>query len=201
MYRFPKVIEYTENGTKFRAEYDKEYDDGECFYLVYHWYANESVGPFKEPQEIGCWLVYCHQTFTGIMEIMNKEKTKMKQLKPFNLEQALAGAPVVCRKGYPIVELKYLQTTSNLAVVRKEDDEKLISYFVPCSGKLSDTIDYATDLFMAPAKKEAWVVMFHNNSQKDFIVGTKIWASKQDAEIWSKGCEAVFAIAKIEWEE
>ena len=27
MYRFPKVIEYTENGTKFRAEYDKEYDD------------------------------------------------------------------------------------------------------------------------------------------------------------------------------
>jgi hypothetical protein len=25
---FPKVIEYTENGTKFRAEYDKEYDDG-----------------------------------------------------------------------------------------------------------------------------------------------------------------------------
>lgn len=45
-------------------------------------------------------------------------------MKPFNLEQALAGAPVVTRKGYPIVELKYLQTTSNLAVVRK-DDEKL----------------------------------------------------------------------------
>lgn len=34
---FPKVIEYTENGTKFFAEYDKEYDDdGGCFYLVYY---------------------------------------------------------------------------------------------------------------------------------------------------------------------
>jgi hypothetical protein len=32
MYRFPQVIEYTENDDKFRAEYDKEYDDG-VFYL------------------------------------------------------------------------------------------------------------------------------------------------------------------------
>ena len=124
----------------------------------------------------------------------------MKQLKPFNLEQALAGVPVVTRKGYPIVELKYMQSTDNLAVVRDEDGQ-YVSYFVPASGKLSNTIDYATDLFMAPAKKEGYVVMFHNNSQKDFIVGTKIWASKQDAEIWSKGCEGIFAIAKIEWEE
>ena len=38
----------------------------------------------------------------------------MKQLKPFNLEQALAGVPVVCRKGYPIVELKY---TYNLPII------------------------------------------------------------------------------------
>lgn len=121
-------------------------------------------------------------------------------MKPFNLEQALAGVPVVTRKGYPIVELKYMQSTDNLAVVRDEDGQ-YVSYFIPASGKLSDTIDYATDLFMAPAKKEGYVVMFYNNSQKDFLVGTKIWASKQDAEIWSKGCEAVFAIAKIEWEE
>lgn len=121
-------------------------------------------------------------------------------MKPFNLEQALAGAPVVTRKGCPIVELKYMQTTDNLAVVRKDDD-MLISYFIPCSGKLSNTIDYATDLFMAPTKKEGWVGMFYNNSQTDFIVGTKIWASKEDAEIWYKGCEGIFTIAKIEWEE
>ena len=51
------------------------------------------------------------------------------------------------------MELKYIQTTDNLAVVRKDDD-MLISYFIPCSGKLSNTIDCTTDLFMAPAKKE-----------------------------------------------
>lgn len=62
MYRFPKVIEYTENGTKFRAEYDKEYDDGECFYLVYHWHANESVGPFKSLKRlvVGLYIVIKH---------------------------------------------------------------------------------------------------------------------------------------------
>ena len=195
--KFPQVIEYTENGTKFRAEYDKEYDDGQCFYLVYFWNENESVGPFKQPQDLGCWLVYCHQTFEGIMEIINKEKTKMKQLKPFNLEQALAGAPVVCRKGYPIVELKYLQTTSNLAVVRKEDDEKLISYFVPCSGKLSNTIDYTTDLFMATTKKEGWINVYNVHSLD--VTGRNIYPT-EEAALANKGFDCIATI-KIEWEE
>ena len=196
---FPKVIEYTENGTKFRAEYDKEYDDGKCFYLVYHWYANESVGPFKEPQELGCWLVYCHQTFEGIMEIMNKEKTNMKQMKPFNLEQALAGAPVVCRKGYPIVEIKYLQTSCQLAVVRKEPDDKLISYFVPCDGKLGDTIEYATDLFMAPIKKEGWINIYHK--QSDLVIaltGENVYSTEKEA-LDSRYLDCIATI-KIEWE-
>jgi len=199
MYRFPQVIEYTENGTKFRAEYDKEYDDGKCFYLVYHWYENESVGPFKQPQDLGCWLVYCHQTFEGIMEIMNKEKTKMKQLKPFNLEQALAGAPVVTRNGCPIVELKYLQTSSKLAVVRKEPDDKLISYFVPCDGKFGDTIDYTTDLFMATTKKEGWVNIYNPSSKNLNGVSGFVYNSREEAI--ANQASGYIATAKIKWEE
>ena len=57
-----------------------------------------------------------------------------------------------------------MQSTDNQAVVRDEDGH-YISYFIPVT-KPSDTIDYATDLFMAPAKKEGYVVMFYNNSQK-----------------------------------
>ena len=53
---------------------------------------------------------------------------------------------------------------------------------------------------MAPTKKEGYVVMFYNNSQKDFLVGTKIWASEKMQKFGLKGCE-VFLIAKIEWEE
>lgn len=119
-------------------------------------------------------------------------------MKPFNLEQALAGAPVVTRNGCPIVELKYLQTTSNLAVVRKEDDEKLISYFVPCSGKHSNTIDYATDLFMAPTKKEGWINIY-NYSTGYPVTGRTIHAT-EEAAIAQKGLDCIATI-KIEWEE
>ena len=117
-------------------------------------------------------------------------------MKPFNLEQALTGAPVVTRKGCPIVELKYLQTTGNLAVVRKDDDI-LISYFIPCSGKLSNTIDYATDLFMAPTKKEGWINIYNVHSLD--VTGRNIYPT-EEAALANKGFDCIATI-KIEWEE
>ena len=120
-------------------------------------------------------------------------------MKPFNLEQALAGAPVVTRNGCPIVELKYLQTTGNLAVVRKEDDEKLISYFVPCNGKLGETIEYTTDLFMAPAKKEGWVNIYHPPVKN--LNGVSWFAYNSREEAIANQASGYIATAKIEWEE
>ena len=117
-------------------------------------------------------------------------------MKPFNLEQALAGAPVVTRNNCPIVELTYLQTTSNLAVVRKYD-EKLISYFIPASGKLSSTIDYATDLFMAPIKKEGWINVYNVHSLD--VTGKNIYPT-EEAALANKGFDCIATI-KIEWEE
>ena len=123
----------------------------------------------------------------------------MKQLKPFNLEQALAGAPIVTRNGCPIVELKYLQTSSKLAVVRKEPDDKLISYFVPCDGKLGDTIDYATDLFMAPTKKEGWVNIYNPSSKN--LNGVSWFAYNSREEAIANQASGYIATAKIKWEE
>lgn len=122
----------------------------------------------------------------------------MKQLKPFNLEQALAGAPVIMRDGSKVGSIVSFANEVN-------QEYSIVAVVQDCVGKFTKEgiaewgIYY--DLFMEPTKKEGWIVMCHNNSKKDFIVGTKIWASKQDAEIWAKGCEGVFAIAKIEWEE
>jgi hypothetical protein len=122
----------------------------------------------------------------------------MKQLKPFNLEQALAGAPVMTREGRKVVRIFYAEEAcENSQVICVFETGVVFPYYKDGTYTNSSSVH---ELVMAPTKKEGWVVMFHNNSQKDFLVGTKIWASKQDAEIWSKGCEAVFAIAKIEWE-
>lgn len=123
----------------------------------------------------------------------------MKQLKPFNLEQALAGAPVMTREGRKVVRIFYAEEAcENSQVICVFETGVVFPYYKDGTYTNSSSVH---ELVMAPTKKEGYVVMFYNNSQKDFIVGTKIWASKQDAEIWSKGCEAVFAIAKIEWEE
>jgi hypothetical protein len=122
----------------------------------------------------------------------------MKQLKPFNLEQALAGAPVMTREGRKVVRIFYAEEAcENSQVICVFETGVVFPYYKDGTYTNSSSVH---ELVMAPTKKEGYVVMFYNNSQKDFLVGTKIWASKQDAEIWSKGCEAVFAIAKIEWE-
>ena len=121
-------------------------------------------------------------------------------MKPFNLEQALAGAPVITREGTEVSRLFTVpEAKPNSRLVAVLEDGEIATFNE--GGRYYSMRDSSLDLFMAPAKKEGWVVMYHNNSEKDFIVGTKIWASKQDAEIWSKGCGGVFAIAKIEWEE
>ncbi len=119
-------------------------------------------------------------------------------MKPFNLEQALAGAPVVTRNGLPIVELKYLATTSKLAVVRKEYDEKLISYFIPCDRKLDETIEYVTNLFMAPTKKEGWVNLYACG-EGDVVCSYCVHPSQQEAK--DKAEVGIIATIKIEWEE
>lgn len=121
----------------------------------------------------------------------------MNTLKPFNLEQALAGAPVVTRNGCPIVELKYLQTSGQLAVVHKKPDDKLISYFVPCDGKHNNTIEYATDLFMAPTKKEGWINVYNILSLD--VTGKNIYPT-EEAALETKGFDCIATI-KIEWEE
>lgn len=121
-------------------------------------------------------------------------------MKPFNLEQALAGAPVVNSNGEKIIRVIHVpEAEAGFKVIAVKADGSVTATHE--DGKIYKNSSNGNDLFMVTTKKEGWVVMFHNNSQKDFIVGTKIWASREDAEIWSKGCEAVFAIAKIEWEE
>ena len=120
-------------------------------------------------------------------------------MKPFNLEKALAGAPVITREGRKVVRIFYAEEAcENSQVICVFETGAVFPYYKDGTYTNSSS---AHELVMAPTKKEGWVVMFHNNSQKDFIVGTKIWASKEDAEIWYKGCEGIFAIAKIEWEE
>lgn len=80
-------------------------------------------------------------------------------MKPFNLEEALAGKPVVCKNGWEVTEIVYMPTiTGRLkvlavahGVVRAYDRE----------GNLSSlTHTHELQLFMAIEKKSIWINVY-----------------------------------------
>ena len=64
-------------------------------------------------------------------------------------------------------------------------------------------VNYLTQLIMQQTyswlqlRKKVMLLCSITIVKKISFVGTKIWASKQDAEIWSKGCEAVLLLLRL----
>jgi hypothetical protein len=81
-----------------------------------------------------------------------------QKLKPFDLEKALAGEPVVTRDGINVEEIFYFAKALH---VRR----KLCSifggryYFYEENGKYLQDQDYCLDLFMAPKKKKLYIAI------------------------------------------
>ena len=186
---YPTVIEYFYNGDKFRAEYT--FDE---FYDVYVWSENESVGPFLKDQEIelGWWVMYYHNDYEGIMEIINKEKTKMK---PFNLADALAGKPVMTREGRKVVRIFYAEEAcENSQVICVFETGAVFPYYKDGTYTNSSS---AHELVMAPTKKEGWINIYNLLSLD--VTGKSIYPT-EEAALTHKGCDCIATI-KIEWEE
>ena len=84
-------------------------------------------------------------------------------MKPFNLEQAKAGAPVCTRNGQPVrivcYTLKGHKKYSILALVENTDGvESAVNYTL--SGHKSLYSDTGLDLMMASVKREGWVNLY-----------------------------------------
>ena len=115
-------------------------------------------------------------------------------LKPFNLEKALAGDPVVTREGQQVTEI-FLCKTAN------KTESSVV--FV-CNGKVYattvngnfDGFASSLDLFMAPkiVKKSGWLNVYPNNK-----VGYVIHETKQLADLNAEDTRV--ACIFVEWEE
>lgn len=83
----------------------------------------------------------------------------MQNLKPFNLERALAGDPVVTRDGRPVTQLTYFRarnTTYKLIGVVDDDVESWSDRGETWSkGGITNS-----DLFMAPKTRTVWVNLY-----------------------------------------
>ena len=120
----------------------------------------------------------------------------MKQLKPFNLEQALAGAPVMTREGRKVVRIFYAEEAcENSKVICVFETGAVFPYYK--DGTYTDYASSVHELVMAPTKKEGWINIYNVLSLD--VTGKNIYPT-EEAALANKGCDCIATI-KIEWEK
>ena len=126
-------------------------------------------------------------------------------MKPFNLEQAKAGAPVCTRDGRPVrivcYDLKGHKNYPILALVESSVGvESTVSYAL--NGYHSLDTDTGVDLMMAPVKREGWVNLYTCHSGATATDQYAVYPSEKEARSQvRKGNGVYVATAKIEWED
>jgi hypothetical protein len=116
-------------------------------------------------------------------------------MRPFDLEKAKAGEPVITRGGESVrIVCTDMKGNYNVVALKTEGRtvETVCLYTETGSYFTNDKIEHPDDLFMAPVKKEAWL-----NIYPDCMVNAH--PTKEDAEM----CAEIDRVAciKIDWEE
>ncbi len=116
-------------------------------------------------------------------------------MKPFNLEAAQAGAPIMTRDGRKAKFIAYVPELrpSRQVVILVAGLEALEAYY-PDGSYLSGNTTHAIDLSMAPVKKTVWV-NFHRGGVAYYFENKD--DAMKDAEI-SVGCVTNTAPVEIE---
>lgn len=117
-------------------------------------------------------------------------------MKPFNLEEAIAGKPICTRKGLPArildTNLKGWSRPIVVAILSGDDYEHV--QFYRKDGKLFPSLETEDDLVMCSQEHVGWI-----NIYKDNILDTRIHETKESA-LQVRGDNYVDTI-QITWEE
>lgn len=119
-------------------------------------------------------------------------------MKKFNLEEALAGKPVITRDGREATQLVLFKAVGKYPLLCVADEE-LLSYTKEGNHLMSGK-ESSHDLFMKPTKKSGWIAVLRlSNGQ--VVVSETVHKTKQDVEniAWTY-CE-VLDILEITWGE
>ena len=126
-------------------------------------------------------------------------------MKPFNLEQAKAGAPVCTRDGQPVriicYDRKGHKNYQLLALVESPIGvEFTVSYALNGHHSLDSEADL--DLMMASVKREGWVNLYTCHSGATVTDQWALYQSEKEARSQILEDNGVYvATVKIEWEE
>ena len=123
-------------------------------------------------------------------------------MKPFDLEKALAGAPVVTRSGVPVSEVHYFETVTRQYKVFAVVTGEVQSYTE--SGRYTRRVEHAFDLFMAPVKRVGWVNIYLDGHADGWShCGQVVYTSEEEAKDNADrtSCPSGVVTVKVAWEE
>ena len=120
-------------------------------------------------------------------------------MKPFNLEEALDGKPVVTRDGRKVTIVKEYHGTNKHpigAIIHNplESEDNFSKYL--SDGRLSVNFETKYDLFMAAEKKELWVNVYPGTYPVTYLCA---YSSKERADKYAGPTR--LTCVKIEYEE
>ena len=122
-------------------------------------------------------------------------------MRPFDLEKALAGEPVITREGLEVTELYLAKTATNNTRRLIAVTEGALRHYSEDGKWQFDKGDNPNDLFMAPVKRQAWTNVFQTPSGAIFTSGG-CYDSNEKAEKAIMGAEHYVKTMLIhEWEE
>lgn len=132
-----------------------------------------------------------------------KQKTMEMNYKPFDLDAAKAGAPVVTRDGRParIIYSEAKSIYNIIALVEDGGDERPISVATDGVNGLGPSNN---DLFMVSVKREGWVNLYKSEDCAAMVGNRFIYKTKHEAyNMIGTDANVKYYIAtiKIEWEE
>jgi hypothetical protein len=117
-------------------------------------------------------------------------------MRPFSLEEALAGAPVQTRDGRPVTQLTNFSVTSDYSLIGVIEGE--FYKWMRDGGHLSSYVESERDLFMAPIKKTGWVARFRYGHCSGSYVDGVIYGSEEDVKAAEPNA---LSYHEISWEE
>lgn len=122
--------------------------------------------------------------------------------KPFDLEKALNGDPVVTREGRPVKEIFFFMTIPEKKCPVAAAIGENIRVFTRNGFLAYDGRETDIDLLMAPVKHERWIAVFRNGKGAEPYVSAAVYASEKEVQDLFFGSARFLKAVKIhEWEE
>ena len=121
-------------------------------------------------------------------------------MKPFNLEEAKAGKPVVTRDGRPVRILAF-DRKGNMPIIGLVTNREVeIGCYFSVDGKASNFFEENDiDLFMKAEKKEGWVNLYRDN--RGVVFPSVVTSAEDYSKSQISPVTDYITTIKVEWEE